>query len=128
MGCLAVPPQARFSLSFPLARTTLRAAGQRWRRLDLPRTNPGDHGPMLALQHALQLVVGVAGGAEEFLKGGRQSMDDGSPNVNHRLDARILLSRLSLDVIDNAPVLDVRVEACHHAWEPRHCGKTFVTP
>ena len=102
-----------------MIRTALSGAGRWGRRLDLSAANPPNHQAMLRLKHTFQFIFTVIGGVKEILVGCCYRMDDGPANVNHRLDARIFFSRLCLNVIDDALMLDVRIKTGDHKPAPR---------
>src|SRR5690348_16158751 len=106
----------------------LGAGGRRGGRLDLSPTNAPDDQSVLAFEHAFQLVVTVIRGVQEVLVGSCYGMDDSPADVNHGFDAGILFSRLGLDVVNHALVLDVCIESSHHISTPREGGSLQPKP
>jgi len=86
--------------------------------MDFTAADAGDNLTMLVFEDFLHLLIGVFRRFGEIQVGSLVRMNDRSAHIHGGFDSP-LLSRLRLDVIDHAAVLDVSVETRHHQDMPQ---------
>jgi hypothetical protein len=87
-------------------------------RLNLPGSDASNDLPVLVLEDPFQFLLGIIRRIYEIQVGSLVGMNNCSAHIDSRFDPP-LSPRLRLDVIDDAIVLNLGVEPCHHPDTPR---------
>jgi hypothetical protein len=82
--------------------------------------------PVLVFQRALEHVLIIIWRIGQILESTFDFVNDCTLSVHYGFDSAVLAS-FSLDVVHDAVVFDIRVEAHHHAYSPGASGQTTIT-